>query len=667
MNILALLQDRFRQALLPLVDDPQPYVEMVRPSQDPRFGDFQANCAMPLMKKLAAKSSREVAERIVLQLELSDICEPPEIAGPGFINLKIKDDWLLSEANTLIADERLGIPLASDARHFVVDYSAPNVAKPMHVGHLRSSVIGDALYRILNFLGHRVTGDNHIGDWGTQFGMIIYGYKHFRDEQAYSRDPVRELARLYRLVNQLSDYHELATKIPQLRAAIEQLETDIQTCEKQLAGMPVADKSDKKSAEAVKDLQKQLHKLRNELAEAKKEYTACEEKRKKVDDDPALLQSAMTHPAIAVQSREETAKLHAGDEENRKLWEQFLPRCLEALEGVYSRLGIEFDLALGESFYQSLLADVVTDLTKAGIARESEGAICAFVEGNEAPFIIRKGDGAFTYATTDLATIRYRVEVLRSDVILYVVDARQSEHFKLLFETARKWGFQQVEFRHVSFGTILGEDKRPYKTRSGDTVGLESLLDEAIIRARKIVDENDNARETPELDDATRAAVADAVGIGGIKYADLKHNRDSDYVFNWEKMLAMTGDTATYIQYAHARISGIFRKGNRDAEALRSSGNRIRFSQPIERELSFQILRFASALDDVLVDYRPHLLANYLYATADAFTRFYNECPVLSDKVDENVRVSRLLLCDLTGRVLSLGLSLLGIQPCEKM
>ncbi|MEX1229769.1 MAG: arginine--tRNA ligase [Planctomycetaceae bacterium] len=667
MNILALLQDRFRKALHPLVADPEPFVEMVRLAQDPRFGDFQANCAMPLAKHLEAPNARELAKSIVAHLDVADMCAPPEIAGPGFINLRLKDAWLLERANALVADERLGVPAVSDPKHVVVDYSAPNVAKPMHVGHLRSSVIGDALYRILKFRGHRVTGDNHIGDWGAQFGMIIYGYKHFRDEQAYAADPVRELARLYRLVNQLSDYHELTAKIPQIEKAIDEQLKKIHALERQADETPPGDKADKKAAAVAKERQRSLQKLRSELSDLQKELTSSEEKRDKVKDDPVLFAAAKKHPEIALLSREETAKLHAGDEGNKKLWEQFLPRCLEALQQVYDRLGIEFDLALGESFYQPLLGDVVTDLTKSGLARESEGAICVFVEGNEAPFIIRKGDGAFTYATTDLATIRYRAEVLRSEIILYVVDARQSEHFKLLFDTARHWGFNRVDYRHVSFGTILGEDKRPYKTRSGDTVGLESLLDESIVRARKIVDDNDNARETPELDDLTREAVADAVGIGGIKYADLKHNRDSDYVFNWEKMLAMTGDTATYIQYANARTRGIFRKWGGDRNDLRRSAARLKITHAVERSLALQLLRLATAIDDVLVDYRPHLLANYLFETADLFTRFFHDCPVLADSVDEDVRNSRLLYCDLTSRVLELGLCLLGIQPCEKM
>jgi arginyl-tRNA synthetase len=334
---------------------------------------------------------------------------------------------------------------------------------------------------------------------------------------------------------------------------------------------------------------------------------------------------------------------------------------------VYVRLGIEFDLSLGESFYQPLLAAVVDDLLARGIATKSEGAICVFIEGNDAPFIIRKKDGAFTYATTDLATIKHRAEILHADEILYVVDARQSEHFNLLFSTARRWNYDRTVYRHVSFGTILGEDKRPFKTRSGDTVGLESLLDEAVARARSIVDENDNAKpDGPELDDAARTAVAEAVGIGGIKYADLRHNRESDYVFSWEKMLATNGDTATYMQYAYARVCGIFRKGNVDRQTLRNDESGICLGAPEERALALRLSRFPEALDSVVVEYRPNLLTQYLFETANCFTTFYDRCPVLKD-VDAETRTSRLLLCDLTARTLAKGLELLGIQACDQM
>ncbi|HID22155.1 MAG TPA: arginine--tRNA ligase, partial [Planctomycetaceae bacterium] len=333
----------------------------------------------------------------------------------------------------------------------------------------------------------------------------------------------------------------------------------------------------------------------------------------------------------------------------------------------YDRLGITFDLTLGESFYQPMLEDVVEELKERGIATDSEGAVCVFVEGNEAPLIIRKRDGAFTYATTDLATIKYRREKLKAESILYVVDARQSEHFRLVFEIARRWGFGDIDFRHVRFGTVLGRDGKPFKTRSGDTVGLESLLDEAVARARAIVDENDDAKpDGPELDEATRAAVAEVVGIGGIKYADLKHNRESDYVFDWDKMLAKNGDSATYIQYAYARICGIFRKGRIDREELRRGAGPVRIERPVERALVVQILQFPEAVDAAAAECRPNFLAQYLFETANRFTAFYDECQILPER-DAERRRGWLLLCDLTARALKLGLELLGIAVCERM
>jgi arginyl-tRNA synthetase len=319
-----------------------------------------------------------------------------------------------------------------------------------------------------------------------------------------------------------------------------------------------------------------------------------------------------------------------------------------------------------------MLADVVEDLSQRGIAQPSEGATCIFLEQNDAPFIVRKSDGAFTYATTDLATIKYRVEELQADLILYVVDARQSEHFQLLFGAAAKWGFDRVELRHIPFGTVLGDDRRPFKTRAGDTVGLESLLDESIRRARAVVDENDDAKTdsagqpTPELDEAARSEVAQAVAIGGVKYADLNHNRESDYVFSWEKMLAKNGDTATYIQYSAARINGIFRRGDIDRVELRKSAGKFTITAPAERALALQLNRFVEELEAAAVDFRPNIVTSYLFETANRFGAFYEKCSVLKEE-DPAVRSSRLLLCDLTSRVLERGLQLLGIRTCERM
>ena len=652
MNVLAELRSRFQTALQGLIDDPTEYLSMIRPSQDPRFGDYQANMAMPLKARLQ-QNPREIAEKIVAALDVADICDPPEIAGPGFINLRLRTDWLQTALANDFADPRMGVSVIADPKTYLVDFSSPNVAKPMHVGHLRSSVIGDALCRILGFIGHRVLSDNHIGDWGTQFGMIIYGYKNFLNADAFAEDPVAELSRLYRLVNQLSDYHQAVASLPAAESQLSEKESALAAQE------AAVDPKDKKAAKA-------LRKQRADVAESREQINGLQAKIAAVEADESLREMAANHPDIATAAREETARLHSEDETNKQLWSQFLPSCLKALNRIYERLGISFDMTLGESFYQPFLADVVEDLQRKGLAEKSEGAICVFIEGTDAPFIVRKKDGAFTYATTDLATIRYRVQEFDADAMLYVVDARQSDHFHLLFETARRWGFADEEFRHVSFGTILGDDKRPFKTRSGDTVGLESLIDEAITRARAIVDANDDAKEQPELDDTARQEVAEKVGIGGIKYADLNHNRDSDYVFNWDKMLATNGDTATYMQYAHARVCGIFRKGEIDREALRAEPSPLLLEHAAERALGLQLGRFGQALQEVVQEYRPNLLTNYLFETANCFSTFYNEHSVLKEE-DAAVRVSRLKLCDLTARILHQGLALLGIDSPERM
>ena len=649
MDFLSELRSRLRTALTSLTDSPEAFVEMLKPSQEARFGDFQANCAMPLAKQ-TKKSPRDVAVALIEKLDVSDLCDPPEIAGPGVINLRLKGTRLAEETAKLTRDDRLGVPVVASPRNYIVDFSSPNVAKPMHVGHLRSTVIGNALCRVLRFLGHKVLSDNHVGDWGTQFGMIIYGYKHFRNEQAYQKEAVPELARLYRLVNTLSDYHALLANLPKLREKLPLSEAAAASAAKVAAATP-----------ADKDAARHLKRAEQELADLKSEIAAAEKKIRAIDEDHALKSLADAHPRIGELARRETAKLHAGDAENKQLWDEFVPKCMAALESMYQRFGITFDMALGESWYNPLLPGIVDQLKQKKLAVVSEGATCVFVEGNDAPFIVQKADGAYTYATTDLATIHYRVEDLKADACLYVVDTRQSEHFQLLFATAKKMGYDQTEFRHISFGTVLGEDRRPYKTRSGDTIGLESLLDEAIQNARKIVDENSS-----HLSEAERANVSILVGMGAIIYADLHHNRDSDYVFSWEKMLATSGDTATYNQYAYARVCGILRKGDVDVNALRRAGHPILLDTPAERALALQLNRFANALADVAIDYRPNLLTQYLYETASCFATFFNDCPVLTAD-SEPLRASRLLLCDTTARVIKQGLDLLGIGVAEQM
>ena len=609
MSILPELRKRFHVALADLVVDPKRTTElldMVQRSQDAKFGDYQANLAMPLGKELR-RPPREVAAQIVGRLDVEDLCLAPEIAGPGFINLKVRDAWLAERLAAAVCDPRLGIPVVECPRTYVIDYSAPNVAKPMHVGHIRSTVIGDSICRTLKFLGHRVISDNHIGDWGTQFGMILYGYRHFCDREAYRANPVQELARLYRLVRQLMDYHEGLAELPRLRSRVAE------------------------------------------------------------QGDAALARLAAEHRDVASAVLAETAKLHAGDEENRRLWREFLPHCEDEIERVYRRLGVSFDHTLGESFYEDRLGPLVDELVARGIARESDGAICIFLEGQTVPMIVRKQDGAFLYATTDLATLRYRMDEWRPDAILYVVDHRQSLHFEQLFAAARLLGYGDVELEHVSFGTVLGDDGRPFKTRSGDTVGLEGLLDEAVRRAAEIVNANDDAKPGgAELSAEERNRVAETVGIAALKYADLSQNRTSDYVFSYDKMLAMNGNTATYMQYAYARVRSIFAKGSVDIDALRTSGAKIRLDTPAERALGLELLRFGEALDLAVADYRPNQLTAYLFELANRYSTFFEHCPVLRADSDE-LRQSRFLLCDLTARTIRQGLDLLGINVVDRM
>ena len=638
-------------------------VEMVLPGQDPKFGDYQANCAMPL-GKILGKPPREIAAQLVVALEVADLCEPPEIAGPGFINLRLRDDWIRDRLSAASADgDRLGVPLAAIPRTVVVDYSSPNVAKPMHVGHIRSTAIGAALYNILKFLGHRTISDNHLGDWGTQFGMIIYGYKHFANEVALAKKPVEELTRLYKLVHALVEYHETRNeKIPALREQIRAAAARVDDAGQMT--LPIDPKEAKKQDKKLQQSKAQLEELKSELA-------ALEKRAGETERDPQLGPLLQTHERIGAAVLRETALLHAGDETNRALWNRFLPPCLEEINATYRRLGVTFDHTLGESFYQDQLATVVADLKQKDLARESNGAICVFLAGQEPPMIVQKKDGAFLYATTDLATIQYRVKHWQPDAILYVVDHRQSLHFEQLFAVAKKWGYENIELQHIAFGTVLGDDGRPFKTRSGTSVGLVGLLDEAVERAYAIVTQNDDARPEPLLSAEERRQVAERIGIGAIKYADLAHNRTSDYVFSYDKMLAMTGNTAAYMQYSYARVRSIFTKaiadcGLRTADWANQSQSEIILASSQERALAVALLQFPEALDRVVADYRPNHLTAYLFELASRYSEFFENCPVLKAETDE-LRTSRLILCDLTARTLKRGLELLGIEVVERM
>jgi arginyl-tRNA synthetase len=588
MNLQQLIQDRLRAALVGMTADVEPYVAMVKPTQDARHGDYQANCAMSLAKVMG-KKPRDLAQEIAGRLDLGDVLEKPEVAGPGFINLRLQTAWLARQIQAVAQDDRLGVTRVSAPRIFVIDFSSPNVAKPLHVGHLRSTIIGDALSRLLRFLGHHVVTDNHLGDWGTQFGMLIHGYKHFRDEAALKADPVRELARLYKLVHA----------------------------------------------------------------------------QKKSDDEEE------GNDPVSRACREETAKLHAGDAENLRLWRMFMPWCLEELNRIYRRLDVHFDETLGESSYNPMLPQVVRDLKQSGIAQRSRGALVIFFGDEQPPAIVQKEDGAFTYTTTDLATIRYRVERWKPDAILYVVDFRQGLHFKNLFVAALRWGYDRTQLEHVSFGSILGEDGRPWSTREGGAVELSDLLDEALQRAAQVYEANRqerlaNGQEVPDLSGDELKQVHEVVGIGAVKYADLCQNRVSDYVFSWPKMLAMNGNTATYMQYAYARNRSILRKAAADEQHLRQNPPAVSLDTADERALALQLLKLEEKLTAGAADYQPSAITAYLWDLAKTYSGFFQNCPVLKAETPA-LRESRLQLCDLTARVLQRCLGLLGIKTIERM
>jgi arginyl-tRNA synthetase len=542
----------------------------VTPATDARFGDYQTNAALVLAKQLG-ENPRALAQRILDSFGLWDLCDPPSIAGAGFINFTLRPETIAAQTAQLLHDERLGVAKAAEPKRIVIDFGSPNVAKPMHVGHIRSTVLGDALARIASFLGHDVIRDNHIGDWGTQFGMVIYGWKNLLDRAALERDPIAELVRIYKETN------EKATADPKVREA----------------------------------------------------------------------------------AREELVKLQAGDAENVSIWKETVDLSLKEFERAYQVLDIHYDIQRGESFYNDRLASVVERLLKAGIAQISEGAVCVFFpdipELAERPAIIRKSDGGFNYATTDIATVDYRIQDLKADTVWLVVGAPQILHFKQIIAIARREGYT-ADFRHITFGSILGDDRKLMKTRSGENVALRDVLEEAIARARKIVDE-----KNPELPEAERADVAKMIGIGAVKYADLSQYRMTDYIFSWDRMLSFQGNTAPYLQNAYVRIRSIFRKAGEEFVPAKD----LVLAAPEERNLALRLCQFAEVVPTVLNDFRPNVLANYLFELANSFHSFYEACPVL--KSEEPARGSRLALCELTARVLRQGLSLLGIAVPEKM
>jgi arginyl-tRNA synthetase len=540
------------------------------PATDPRFGDYQTNAALVLGKQ-RGENPREVAKKIVGHLDVDDLCESPVIAGPGFINFTLRPSAVAEKTASILGDERLGVAETQSPRRIVIDFGSPNVAKPMHVGHIRSTVLGDALARIAKFLGHEVIRDNHIGDWGTQFGMVIYGWKNLLDQRALQQNPLAEIVRIYKETN------TLAVSDPQVREA-------------------------------------------------------C---------------------------RQELVKLQAGDKENIDIWNECVAFSMQDFEHVYELLDIHYDIQCGESFYNDRLPGAVERLLKSGIAEVSQGAVVVFFrdipELADKPCIIRKRDGGFNYATTDIATVDYRLDDLKADSVWYVVGAPQTLHFKQIFEIARRQGYQ-ADLRHITFGSILREDRKLMKTRSGENVPLRELLEEACRRARKIIEE-----KNPDLSDAKKTDVAQKIGIGSVKYADLSQYRMTDYVFSWEKMLSLQGNTAPYLQNAYVRIRSIFRKAGESAPKI----DKLILGDSAEINLAKRLCQFAEIVPEVLNDFRPNILANYLFELANNFHTFYEACPVL--KSEEPARSSRLALCDLTARVLQRGLDLLGIKAPEKM
>ncbi|MGX7826422.1 arginine--tRNA ligase [Actinokineospora sp. 24-640] len=551
-----------------------PAEALVRPST--RAGvDYQCNIAMSLAKKVG-KPPREVATAIVSALGSADLVESTEIAGPGFINIVLRGDWLAGLVTGLSGDARLGVVPTAHPRRYALDYSSPNVAKEMHVGHIRSTIIGDAVLRVLRFAGHEVIPHNHLGDWGTPFGMLI---EHLIDEGSSAEHDISDLNAFYR------------------------------------------------------------------------------EARKKFDADESF----------ADRSRRRVVALQGGDETTLALWRQLVDESAKHLQGVYDLLGIQLskDDIYGESFYNPYLDETVTELEALGITRVSDGAVCVFPpgftnrDGDPLPLILRKRDGGYGYHATDMATIRYWVRERGVTDLLYVVGTPQSQHFQILFAAARMAGYlpEGVTTTHIGFGAILGEDGKTIRTRSGESIKLLDLLTESVQQAAAVVGERS------ELDTATQAEVAKAVGIGAVKYADLCGDREKDYVFTWERMLATDGNTSVYLQYANARIQSMLRK----AGAHPAPGTPIALDAPAERALALRIAQFPAAIDAAAEGFAPHKLCHYLFETASAFTAFYESCPILRSDNPEHVRQSRLALAALCSSVLTAGLELLGIQAPERM
>jgi arginyl-tRNA synthetase len=603
-NIIDILEDRISSTIAK-VTGLQDCAAIVKPATDAKFGDYQVNGVMPLAKELKT-DPRKLAEDVVKNLDIGDICEPPEVAGPGFINLRLKPDFVAANLLQINKDaDRLGIEETEKPQTVVVDFSGPNIAKQMHVGHLRSTIIGDCICRVLEFEGHTVIRQNHIGDWGTPMGMVIYGL---------ASAGVKELD--WATDSQLRPWQDILVEINE-------------------GGIKLSD----------------LEKNYKDIVEIEKNY-----------------------PSVAANIRKVTNLLQGHDPELKAIWKAACEITLRECSFIYNILGVSLsnEDVRGESAYHDDLPKVVGELKRQKLAKKSDGAICVFPEGfknkegEPLPFIIQKSDGAYLYATTDLAALRYRVDKLKADKIIYVTDARQSLHFQMLFAVARmaKWVSDDIELSHVMFGSVLGENGKPLKTREGENVKLKDLLDEAVKRAKLIVEE-----KNPDLPPDKKEQIAKAVGIGAVKYADYSNSRTSDYIFSYDKMLAMDGNTAPYMQYAYARIKSIERKAQTKKvpiETELAGVKTLSLSETSELDLAKHLIRYGEAIEAAAADYRPNYLTAYLYELAQKFSVFYTNCPVLQAEPDK--RPTRLLLCDLTAKTIKHGLSeLLGIEVVEQM
>lgn len=640
MTFPSILQSRVADALgktSKAADLPDDYPVDVVPTQDPKFGDYQCNAAMVLAKRLKT-NPREFAAEVIEHLEVDDLVDPPEIAGPGFLNFRLKSDIIANRLLEVVQDERLGVPLVENPETIVVDFSAPNIAKQMHVGHIRSTIIGDCLARVSRFLGHNVITDNHIGDWGTQFGMVIYGWKKMLDEKALQQDPITELLRLYKIINRQIEFAKDPEVVANLKAKAKHLD-----------------------GEKLENIQTEISVWEDFLASS----------------NHALLNAATEEWSLIDLCREELVKLQQGDAENLDIWRKCVDLSLKGLAEIYRQLNVSFDHYLGESHYNDDLKPLVDGLIEKGIARESDGAICVFSdeskkpeqdpfkiqrdgEWHDIPCMVQKSDGGFNYATTDLTTVDYRLKEWNADQIWYVVGVTQTLHFRQIIEVTRMRG-QSPNLVHVAFGSILGKDRKMFKTRSGESIGLQEVLTESVERAAAFLEAREAEDDKFTLPADEKPEVARVIGIGSVKFAELSQTRMTDYVFDWNKFLALKGSTAPYLLYSYVRTRGIFRKLDQEFE----QPTEAEITEPAERTLAMALLRFGEVVPDVLNDHKPNVLAAYLYDLAKAYHSFFQACHVLS--AEGTTKETRLLLCEATSRVLKKGLELLGIETTERM